>query len=128
MPPVSIMNAVEFETVDAPGITMVADRGTSQSMRWMYMFLQVGIRLTLDNRLPSVGYQIKMQYVMNCCFWLLCGLVLESNVVFFLVRKRGWDEDITDRFDLAAACVALVYNAYIIMTYFRGKRSTPHVN
>ena len=91
-------------------------------------FVQVGIRLTLDNRLPSVGYQIKMQYVMNCCFWLLCGLVLESNTVFFLVRKRGWDEDITDRFDLAAACVALVYNAYIIMTYFRGKRSTPHVN
>ena len=38
VPPVSIMNAVEFETVDAPGITMVADRGTSRSMRWTCMY------------------------------------------------------------------------------------------
>lgn len=30
-------------------------------------FVQVGIRLTLDSRLPSVGYQIKMQKVMNWC-------------------------------------------------------------
>mmetsp|Transcript_7392 Transcript_7392/g.16758 ORF Transcript_7392/g.16758 Transcript_7392/m.16758 type:complete len:465 (-) Transcript_7392:136-1530(-) len=88
-------------------------------------FVQVGIRLTLDNRLPSVGYQIKMQKVMNCCFWLLCGLVLESNMVFFLVKKRGWSFDSADRIDLATACVALMYNVYIIVTYFRGKKSRP---
>ena len=58
---------------------------------------------------------------MNCCFWLLCGLVLESNFVFFLVDKWGWDIHTTDKIDLAAVCVALVYNTYIIMTYFRGK-------
>ena len=85
-------------------------------------FVQVGIRLTLDSRLPSVGYQIKMQKVMNCCFWLLCGLVLESNMIFFLVKKRGWDTDTTDQLDLAAGCLALVYNFYIIITYFQGRR------
>lgn len=88
-------------------------------------FVQVGIRLTLDSRLPSVGYQIKMQNVMNCCFWLLSGLVLESNTVFFLVRKRGWEIHTTDKIDLGAACVALVYNIYIIVTYFRGRGSGP---
>jgi len=85
-------------------------------------FVQVGIRLTLDSRLPSVGYQIKMQKVMNGCFWLLCGLVLESNIVFFLVKKRGWEVATTDKIDLASGCVALVYNIYIALVYFCGKK------
>lgn len=83
-------------------------------------FVQVGIRLTLDSRLPSVGYTIKMQKVMNCCFWLLSALVLESNIVFFLVTKMGWETSATDRIDLAAAFVALLYNGYIVRTYFNG--------
>lgn len=85
-------------------------------------FVQVGIRLTLDSRLPSVGYQIKMQTVMNSCFWLLSGLVLESNFVFFLVKKRGWEIAHTDKIDVVTACAGMVYNGYIIMTYFRGAR------
>ncbi|KAL7530287.1 hypothetical protein ACHAXR_003405 [Thalassiosira sp. AJA248-18] len=88
-------------------------------------FVQVGIRLTLDSRLPSVGYQIKMQKVMNCCFWLLSGLVLESNTVFFLVKKRGWEIADTDMIDLMTAGVALVYNVYIIVIYFHGKGFIP---
>ena len=88
-------------------------------------FVQVGIRLTLDSRLPSVGYTIKMQKVMNCCFWLLSALVLESNVVFFLVTKMDWKTSATDRIDLAAAFVALLYNGYIVRTYFY--RSAPNL-
>lgn len=85
-------------------------------------FVQVGIRLTMDGRLPSVGYQIKMQRVMNGCFWLLCGLVLESNAVFFLVTKRGWRVADTDRIDVAAAVAGLAYNCHICRTYFRGMK------
>lgn len=89
-------------------------------------FVQVGIRLTLDSRLPTVGYQIKMQRVMNLCFWLVSGLVLESNFVFFLVQKCGWEIYQTDRIDLIAACIALVYNACIIWIYFsKSVRSLP---
>jgi len=88
-------------------------------------FVQVGIRLTLDSRLPSVGYQIKMQKVMNCCFWLLSGMVLESNIVFFLVKKRGWEIAETDWIDIVAACLGMVFNLYIIDIYFRGKISAP---
>lgn len=83
-------------------------------------FVQVGIRLTLDNRLPHVGYQIKMIKVMNNCFWLLSGLVLESNVVFFLVRKMGWDISSTNKLDLLTAGIAFVYNVYIVMMYYAG--------
>jgi hypothetical protein len=87
-------------------------------------FVQLGIRLTLDSRLPSVGYTIKMQKVMNCCFWLLSGLVLESNAVFFLVNKMGWEISATDRIDLVTAFVALVYNGHIVKTYYSGRMIT----
>ena len=70
-----------------------------------------------------MGYPIKVQKVMNCCFWLLSGLVLESNVVFFLVKKWGWTIEETDRIDLAVACVAFTYNLYIIAIYFNGRRA-----
>lgn len=85
-------------------------------------FVQVGIRLTLDSRLPSVGYQIKMQRVMNCCFWLLSWLVLESNLAFFLVVKMGWEIETTDKIDFLAAVAGFGYNVYIIRMYFSGKK------
>jgi hypothetical protein len=89
-------------------------------------FVQVGIRLTIDSRLPSVGYPIKMQRVLNKCFWLLCALVLESNLAFFLVTKRGWEIKMTDRLDMMVACMALVYTAYILLLYYGGRKSKHH--
>ena len=87
-------------------------------------FVQVGIRLTVDSRLPSVGYTIKMQRVLNHCFWLLSLLVLESNTIFFLVMKRGWDRDFTDEIDAYAAVVAFMYNLYIMIIYYSGRPGT----
>ena len=58
--------------------------------------------------------------VMNNCFWLLSGLVLESNIVFFLVMKLGWDISSTNKLDLLTAFVALVYNLYIVIMYYAG--------
>lgn len=58
---------------------------------------------------------------MNCCFWLLSGLVLESNAVFFLVTKMGWETYATDRIDLASAIAAMMYNGHIVSIYYSGK-------
>lgn len=83
-------------------------------------FVEIGIRLTVDSRLPGVPYQIKMVRVMNRCFWLLCFLVLESNCNFFLVRKMGWQISSTDWIDLAAAIVGLIYTVDILLGYYGG--------
>mmetsp|Transcript_19521 Transcript_19521/g.29373 ORF Transcript_19521/g.29373 Transcript_19521/m.29373 type:complete len:511 (+) Transcript_19521:48-1580(+) len=90
-------------------------------------FVQVGIRLTVDSRLPGVGYQIKMQQVMNQCFWLICGLVLESNIVFFLVVKLNFDESDLPIFvlDIGTAIAALLYNFRITRMYWKDKPSSP---
>jgi hypothetical protein len=65
-----------------------------------------------------------MQRVMNCCFWLLSGLVLESNAVFFLVTKMGWETYATDRIDLVTAIAAMMYNGHIVSIYFSGRTIT----
>ena len=84
-------------------------------------FVQVGIRLSIDSRLPSVGYQIKMQRTMNQCFWMLCGLVLESNIVFFLVSKLDWRISTTNWIDLVTALCAFPLAAYTGYSYYRSK-------
>jgi hypothetical protein len=81
-------------------------------------FVQVGIRLTIDSRLPSVGYQIKMQRILNTSFWLLCFLVLETNIVFFLVKKRQWKVATTDWIDLAAASVSVLFTVHMLLSYY----------
>jgi hypothetical protein len=81
-------------------------------------FVQVGIRLTIDSRLPSVGYQIKMQRILNMSFWLLCFLVLESNVVFTLVTKMGWEISTTDWIDLVSACISFLFTVHILLSYY----------
>jgi hypothetical protein len=81
-------------------------------------FVQVGIRLTIDSRLPSVGYQIKMQRILNMSFWLLCFLVLESNVAFFLVTKMGWEITTTDWIDLVSACISFMFTFHILLSYY----------
>ena len=81
-------------------------------------FVQVGIRLTIDSRLPSVGYQIKMQRILNMSFWLLCFLVLESNVTFTLVTKVGWEITTTDWIDLVSACISFMFTVHILLSYY----------
>lgn len=117
MPILALLNIVAISCIPRNFDSATASTETMLSIA----FVQVGIRLTIDSRLPSVGYQIKMQKVLNQCFWLLCGLVLESNIVFFLVIKRGWRTVDTDPFDAVTALIAFVYTAYILAMYYGGR-------
>jgi hypothetical protein len=84
-------------------------------------FVEIGIRLSIDSHLPSVGYPIKMQRIMNQCFWMLCALVLESNLVFFLFHKRHWSMATIDRIDAVVGGVALLGTARIGYNYYYKK-------
>uniref|UniRef100_A0A7R9ZFH7 Uncharacterized protein n=1 Tax=Pseudictyota dubia TaxID=2749911 RepID=A0A7R9ZFH7_9STRA len=117
MPTLGLLNIVAISSITRNFASATA----STEIMLGIAFVEIGIRLSIDSRLPSVGYQIKMQSILNRCFWLLCLLVLESNVVFFLVRKRGWEIEETDRIDLVAGIMALFYTVYIIWDYYREK-------
>ena len=124
MPILALLNVVAITCIPRNFASATASTGTLLSIA----FVQVGIRLTIDSRLPSVGYPIKMQKILNHCFWLLCALAIESNVVFVLVKKFGWEIAKTDRIDIVAAAIALMYTGYILFLYYGGRRKTmpPH--
>ena len=120
MPLLVVLNIVAITCIPRNFDSATASTETLLSIA----FVQVGIRLTIDSRLPSVGYPIKMQKVLNHAFWMICALALESNVVYFLVIKRGWKISTTDRIDLVAAVVALFYTTWIANLYYSFERRT----
>ena len=81
-------------------------------------FVEIGIRLTVDSRLPVVGYQIKMQWVLNNFFFGLLFLVAESSVAY-LFHMHGHDDyaSIVDRF---AAIFELSHMVIVVLVYFIG--------
>ena len=55
-------------------------------MQLAISFVEMGVRMTLDSRLPIVGYQIKMQQVLNGFFYGLLFLTLESSGNYLLLQ------------------------------------------
>mmetsp|Transcript_8775 Transcript_8775/g.12780 ORF Transcript_8775/g.12780 Transcript_8775/m.12780 type:complete len:513 (-) Transcript_8775:8-1546(-) len=116
MPILALLNIVAISCLPRNFASATASTETILSIA----FVQVGMRLTIDSRLPNVAYQIKIQKVLNRCFWLLCALAFETNVVFFLVKKKGWKIDTTDYIDLCSAILSLIYTFYILCIYYGG--------
>jgi hypothetical protein len=84
-------------------------------------FVEIGIRMTVDSRLPVVGYQIKMQWVLNNFFFGLLFLVMESSIAY-LLHEHGYDAEaaLVDRF---AACFEFFHMYIVLMIYFIGSRT-----
>lgn len=72
-------------------------------------FVQIGIRMNVDKHLPSVGYQIKMQRIMNQFFFSLLFLVLESSLVYVLYDRHGWAVEVTDKIDMVVSGISLTH-------------------
>ena len=78
-------------------------------------FVEIGIRMTTDSHLPKVGYQIKLQKILNEYFCGLLLLVLEGNLVYELHRAGSKH---TIYVDACAAILALAHNIYTISYYY----------
>lgn len=84
-------------------------------------FVEMGVRLTLDSRLPIVGYQIKMQHVLNHFFFAVLALTLESSANYLLLQLTGrvaW----TELVDLCMAGLSVLHLVWILCYYFHGKQ------
>lgn len=81
-------------------------------------FVEIGIRMTVDSRLPVVGYQIKMQFVLNNFFFGLLFLVLESSVVY-LLQDAGYIHTavLYDQMTAIGEVIHLIATLYV---YYRG--------
>jgi hypothetical protein len=86
-------------------------------------FVEIGFRLSIDSRLPSVGYQIKIQRVLNGFFRILLFLAFETNIVYLLHdrygwQKFGWSKKSVTWIDWLAASLALIYSFKLVLDYY----------
>ena len=86
-------------------------------------FVSIGIRLTVDSKLPNVGYQIKMQRILNRFFYTLLFLHLESSLVYYLCERQGWNPFVTNMINTLTMMFATLYTAFLLCEYyFMGRR------
>ena len=82
-------------------------------------FVQVGLRMSLDSKLPSVGYEIKMQRIMNNYFFSLLFLAVESSFLYFCLQKMNLAIEVTEKIDLVAIVLVLLHGFYQAIWYYR---------
>jgi hypothetical protein len=85
-------------------------------------FVEIGIRMTIDSRLPIVGYQIKMQTILNHFFFGLLFLVLESSLSYICAFQFGCNDYFTGRLDMGACCLELLHLAIVLKLYYPSQR------
>jgi hypothetical protein len=81
-------------------------------------FVSIGIRLTVDSKLPNVGYQIKMQRILNRFFYTLLFLHLESSLVYSLYERRNWNPLVTTFINTATMLFATIYTLILLIDYY----------
>ena len=77
-------------------------------------FVEIGIRMTVDSRLPVVGYQIKMQWVLNNFFFGLLFLVGESSIAY-LLNEYGYEA--VGLVDQCAALAEFLHMLFVLFIY-----------
>lgn len=82
-------------------------------------FVQVGLRMSLDSKLPSVGYEIKMQKIMNNYFFSLLFLALESSFVYYHLQNKSMSVEVADKIDLVAIILVLLHGVSQAVWYYR---------
>ena len=82
-------------------------------------FVEVGLRTSLDARLPTVGYEIKMQKLLNSYLFSILYIVLESAAVKVLVENHDWPVEWTRLIDRAVAFCLLVHQFYLRMFIYK---------
>ncbi|CAB9499456.1 expressed unknown protein [Seminavis robusta] len=117
IPLLAALNVVAIST-----IALTAEKfGSRGEMQLAISFVEIGVRMTLDSRLPIVGYQIKMQRVLNNFFYGLLFLTLESSFNYILYEYRS---SYTKTVDQITAILSLLH-LILILCYYKKHRDPP---
>jgi hypothetical protein len=82
-------------------------------------FVEIGMRMTADSKLPTASYQIKMQRILNEYFFGLLFLVLESLLVYEM-QRYGFRH--TGIIDWCAALAVFSHNTLTLYGYYSDAR------
>jgi hypothetical protein len=113
MPLLSVLNLVSISI-----LTLDADCYFQRGLMSLNIaFVEVGLRMSLDSHLPSVGYQIKLQRILNFFFYSILSIVLESSFLRFLIENGICSVESTRKIDLIWAIFLLANLAYLQLVY-----------
>lgn len=84
-------------------------------------FVEIGMRMTADSKLPTASYQIKMQKILNEYFFCLLFLVLESLLVYEM-QDQNFFASYTRFIDCAAALAVFSHNSSTLYMYYADAR------
>jgi len=85
-------------------------------------FVQMGMRMSADNHLPMVDYEIRLQRILNEFFVVLMMLVLEANIVYVLKTYYFVPGRLTKVCDWITGVMALLHNVRLTYRYYSSKR------
>jgi hypothetical protein len=85
-------------------------------------FVEIGIRMTADSHLPSVGYEIRLQRILNEFFCVLMFLVLEGMVVYVMREYYEVPRHLALVVDWITGISALLHNLITVVKYYDSQR------
>jgi len=84
-------------------------------------FVEIGLRMTLDSKLPHVGYNIKMQKVLNWFFFSILLQMLESAMLKFVYDNEYCSLGMTRKVDIVVVLLLLA-NQFYLTLYYNAKK------
>ena len=116
MPLLDILNLVSISILVSMDANNFFQRGL---MCLNIAFVEVGLRTSLDARLPTVGYEIKMQKLLNSYFFSILYIVLESAAMKVLLENHDWPLHRTRFIDHMVAFFLLINQFYLRLVIYK---------
>jgi len=87
-------------------------------------FVAMGLRLTVDSKLPQVGYQIKLQKILNRFFYTLLAMHIESSLVYTLTKRYKVRRELTHGINVGTMVTCALYTLVQLYEYYRDRHET----
>lgn len=113
MPLLSVLNLVSISI-----LALYSENYFQRSLMALKIaFVEVGLRLSFESHLPCVGYQIKLQRILNSFFYSILSIVLESSVLKLFIEMGVCSVASTRKIDFVWALFLLSNQVYLQLLY-----------
>lgn len=122
IPLLAVLNLVGISTLTLDALEF----GSRAEIILAIAFVAMGLRLTVDRNLPHVGYQIKLQKILNRFFYTLLALHIESSIAYTLIHWHDWTHEETHVIDGSTMLLCLAYTIYQLVEYYKDLRGASY--
>lgn len=114
IPLLALLNLVGISTLTLNALEF----GSRAEIILAVAFVEMGLRLSVDSKLPQVGYQIKLQRILNRFFYTLLAMHVESSIVYTLIERYDCSHRITNYINNVTMIVCGIYTIYQLYLYY----------